>query len=93
MSVTIFLFLLFLQFCEAVNTINTVAQGRHSGLNGETGNGTGGLLSTSIGYDGPGELAAAIDDFDVSTAIFTKIDKKNTFLFFLITCILRVEFV
>ncbi|CAG7819895.1 unnamed protein product [Allacma fusca] len=40
----------FRQVCEAVNTISDVAQGR-SGLGGHP-------------YDGPGELAAALDDFD-----------------------------
>ncbi|OQR71434.1 catenin alpha-like [Tropilaelaps mercedesae] len=62
----------FRQVCEAVNTINDVAQGRHSGLNGVNGGGagnngtSGGLfaLGVSMGYDGPGELAAALDDFD-----------------------------
>lgn len=42
----------FRQVCEAVNTISDVAQGR-SGIG-------------SHPYDGPGELAAALDDFDVS---------------------------
>lgn len=42
----------FRQVCEAVNTISDVAQGR-SGVG-------------SHPYDGPGELAAALDDFDVS---------------------------
>ncbi|XP_060534035.1 catenin alpha [Cylas formicarius] len=38
------------QVCEAVNTINDVAQGR--------------APPTAGPYDGPGELAAALDDFD-----------------------------
>jgi len=38
------------QVCEAVNTINDVAQGRAPPVAGP--------------YDGPGELAAALDDFD-----------------------------
>jgi catenin alpha len=41
----------FRQVCEAVNTISDVAQGRQ---------GVG-----SHPFDGPGELAAALDDFDV----------------------------
>nr|CAI5850472.1 unnamed protein product [Callosobruchus analis] len=42
---------IFLQVCEAVNTINDVAQGR--------------TPQPAAGpYDGPGELAAALDDFD-----------------------------
>ena len=40
-----------LQVCEAVNTINDVAQGKTPGDNQHP-------------YDGPGELAAALDDFD-----------------------------
>ena len=36
--------------CEAVNTISDVAQGRHS--------------SGMSSYEGNGELAAALDDFD-----------------------------
>lgn len=40
-----------LQVCEAVNTINDVAQGKTPG-------------DTQHPYDGPGELAAALDDFD-----------------------------
>ena len=40
-----------IQVCEAVNTINDVAQGKTSG-------------DTQQPYDGPGELAAALDDFD-----------------------------
>lgn len=39
------------QVCEAVNTINDVAQGKTPGDNQHP-------------YDGPGELAAALDDFD-----------------------------
>jgi catenin alpha len=39
------------QVCEAVNTINDVAQGRTP-------------QPASGPYDGPGELAAALDDFD-----------------------------
>uniref|UniRef100_A0A646QDC8 Catenin alpha n=1 Tax=Hemiscolopendra marginata TaxID=943146 RepID=A0A646QDC8_9MYRI len=39
------------QVCEAVNTISDVAQGKPSG-------------SALPPYDGPGELAAALDDFD-----------------------------
>ena len=41
----------FKQVCEAVHTISDVAQGR----NGQFG---------QLPYDGPGELAAALDDFD-----------------------------
>jgi len=41
--------------CEAVNTISDVAQGRSATMN-DNGNQI---------YDGPGELAAALDDFDV----------------------------
>lgn len=41
----------FRQVCEAVNTIGDVAQGR-----------AGALVPS---YEGPGELAAALDDFDV----------------------------
>jgi len=44
--------LIFRSVCEAVHTISDVAQGR-SGNN-----------YTTVGYDGPGELAAALDDFD-----------------------------
>lgn len=44
------------QVCEAVNTINDVAQGRTP-------------QPASGPYDGPGELAAALDDFDVSLTI------------------------
>ncbi|KAG8038484.1 hypothetical protein G9C98_006180 [Cotesia typhae] len=39
------------QVCEAVNTINDVAQGKMP-------------LDSQHPYDGPGELAAALDDFD-----------------------------
>ncbi|KAE9535651.1 hypothetical protein AGLY_007552 [Aphis glycines] len=42
------------QVCEAVNTISDVAQGRSAAMN-DNGNQI---------YDGPGELAAALDDFD-----------------------------
>lgn len=45
---------MFKQVCEAVNTISDVAQGKTTGL-------------PQNPYDGPGELAAALDDFDVST--------------------------
>lgn len=41
------------QVCEAVNTISDVAQGKCPQPNQQP-------------FDGPGELAAAIDDFDVS---------------------------
>ena len=41
----------FRQVCEAVNTISDVAQGRGGG---------------GHPYDGPGELAAALNDLDVS---------------------------
>lgn len=41
------------QVCEAVNTISDVAQGRTP-------------QPSQNPYDGPGELAAALDDFDVS---------------------------
>ena len=40
--------------CEAVNTISDVAQGK-------------GPAVSQHPYDGPGELAAALDDFDVRT--------------------------
>lgn len=49
------------QVCEAVNTINDVAQGRTP-------------QPTAGPYDGPGELAAALDEFDVSIE-----SKKNCF--------------
>ncbi|KAL1122442.1 hypothetical protein AAG570_002773 [Ranatra chinensis] len=42
----------FKQVCEAVNTISDVAQGKNPTIN------------SSNAYEGPGELAAAIDDFD-----------------------------
>lgn len=67
--------------CEAVNTISDVAQGRSAAMN-DNGNQI---------YDGPGELAAALDDFDVITynLIHTKgIQRKhikgthNTTMFF-----------
>lgn len=48
------------QVCEAVNTISDVAQGRSAAMN-DNGNQI---------YDGPGELAAALDDFDVMTYYF-----------------------
>ncbi|CAH0561952.1 unnamed protein product [Brassicogethes aeneus] len=44
------------QVCEAVNTINDVCQGRPQ-------------QPTSGPYDGPGELAAALDDFDDHTVM------------------------
>jgi len=44
----------FKQVCEAVNTISDVAQGK-------------GPAVSQHPYDGPGELAAALDDFDVRT--------------------------
>lgn len=40
------------QVCEAVNTISDVAQGK-------------GPQNQHNSFDGPGELAAALDDFDV----------------------------
>lgn len=43
----------FKQVCEAVTTISDVAQGK-------------GPQIPQHPYDGPGELAAALDDFDVS---------------------------
>merc|ERR1719225_2559703 len=43
------------QVCEAVNTISDVAQGRHG--------------SGMSGFDGNGELAAALDDFDDQVVI------------------------
>lgn len=43
----------FRQVCEAVNTISDVAQGK------------GPVNSGQPEYDGPGELAAALDDLDV----------------------------
>ena len=47
----------FKQVCEAVNTISDVAQGKATGA-GQTP------------YEGPGELASALDDFDVSLFAF-----------------------
>lgn len=44
--------LIYRQVCQAVHTISDVAQGRGGGAFGQTP------------YDGPGELAAALDDFD-----------------------------
>lgn len=44
------------QVCKAVNTISEVAQGDKRRQT---------MLENT--YDGPGELAAALDDFDVST--------------------------
>jgi len=52
----------FRQVCEAVNTISDVAQGR-PGVGGHP-------------YDGPGELAAALDDFDVR-CFFSSMDRLN----------------
>lgn len=43
----------FKQVCEAVNTISDVAQGKATGAG-------------QMPYEGPGELASALDDFDVS---------------------------
>lgn len=52
----------FKQVCEAVNTISDVAQGK-------------GSSSSTNPFEGPGELAAALDDFDVRlhspTHVFT----------------------
>lgn len=45
------------QVCEAVNTISDVAQGKST-------------QPTDM-YSGAGELAAALDDFDVSSSCFT----------------------
>lgn len=45
----------FKQVCEAVNTISDVAQGKATGAG-------------QMPYEGPGELASALDDFDVSIA-------------------------
>ena len=42
------------QVCEAVATISDVAQGRSTG-------------DSQMPYEGPGELASALDDFDVSS--------------------------
>ncbi len=47
----------FKQVCEAVTTISDVAQGK-------------GPQAPQNPYDGPGELAAALDDFDVSSLTF-----------------------
>lgn len=44
------------QVCEAVNTISDVAQGRTP-------------QPTHSPYEGPGELAAALDDFDVRNSL------------------------
>lgn len=46
----------FKQVCEAVTTISDVAQGK-------------GPQVPQNPYDGPGELAAALDDFDVSLSV------------------------
>lgn len=46
----------FKQVCEAVNTISDVAQGK-------------GPAVPQHPYDGPGELAAALDDFDVRAVL------------------------
>ena len=50
------------QVCEAVNTISDVAQGRHS--------------SGMSSYEGNGELAAALDDFDDQVQDFTIISSS-----------------
>lgn len=50
------------QVCEAVGTISDVAQGRVSQL-------ATGLHGGHGAYDGPGELAAALDDFDEHMAM------------------------
>ena len=60
---------IFKQVCEAVNTIADVAQGRAGSaqiLEGRYGVGHHGERPGSgfVPYDGPGELAAALDDFD-----------------------------
>ncbi|CAG0884731.1 unnamed protein product [Cyprideis torosa] len=61
---------IFKQVCEAVNTIADVAQGRAGNstlLDGRPpayGPGMGGGRPEYVPYDGPGELAAALDDFD-----------------------------
>ena len=47
----------FKQVCEAVNTISDVAQGKGPSI-------------TTNPYEGPGELAAALDDFDVRIGLF-----------------------
>jgi len=54
------------QVCEAVNTISDVAQGRSAAMN-DNGNQI---------YDGPGELAAALDDFDVIMFYFIYCDSE-----------------
>lgn len=46
------------QVCEAVNTISDVAQGKIPPQS-----------STETAYEGPGVLAAALDDFDVCSII------------------------
>lgn len=46
----------FKQVCEAVTTISDVAQGK-------------GPQVPQNPYDGPGELAAALDDFDVCLSV------------------------
>lgn len=48
---------MFKQVCEAVNTISDVAQGKATGAG-------------QMPYEGPGELASALDDFDVSTLYY-----------------------
>lgn len=59
------------QVCEAINTISDVAQGKIPPQN---------MLENA--YEGPGELAAALDDFDVSTQYFLKLLKYNCFILF-----------
>lgn len=54
------------QVCEAVNTISDVAQGKVP-------------QSQNHNFDGPGELAAALDDFDVSVNISRKLDFSMNF--------------
>lgn len=58
------------QVCEAVNTISDVAQGRSATMN-DNGNQI---------YDGPGELAAALDDFDViiNLCILVKLERIHS---------------
>ena len=53
-----------IQVCEAVNTISDVAKGNYP--EGGGGGGAGGLggFGGGAGDDGPGELAAALNDFD-----------------------------
>ena len=54
--------------CQAVNTISDVAQGKiSSSMETAPLNSGGPGFQTSAPYDGPGELAAALDDFDVRT--------------------------